>query len=67
MRILGVAFGRVLDWACEGGFGRFVYRMLAWVFGLATAGEVLAHGLTDIAYIYGVLTVGVIVCMYDDN
>lgn len=56
----------IIDRAIDGGFGRLVYRTLAWAFAATAIGEVAAHGVTDMAGILVFLTIGMIVCLYSD-
>jgi UDP-galactopyranose mutase len=56
----------MIDKALDGGFGRLVYRTLAWMFAVAAVGEVAANGVTDMAGILVFLTIAAIVCLYSD-
>lgn len=58
-------FGRVLEWALLGGFGRFVYKTLATGFGFCTVAEIWTNGFTDWAWIYAVLTAGMVANLFD--
>lgn len=67
MKRLSALVWCVLEWAVEGGFGRFVYKTLAWVFLVATVSDVAANGLTYMTWVGGVLVFGMLVGAYGDS
>jgi hypothetical protein len=56
-----------IDWVDDGGFGRFVYKTLAYLAAIAIVAEVATNGLTDTACIYGAVLAGVLVCLYSGD
>lgn len=59
-------FWNVLDWFLLGGFGRFMYRALAYTFAVALVAEIVVNGFTGYAWTMAVLAGGVLVCLFSD-
>jgi hypothetical protein len=56
----------IIDRAIDGGFGRLVYRTLAWTFAATAIGEVAANGVTDLAGVLAFLAIASVVSLYSD-
>jgi sorbitol-specific phosphotransferase system component IIBC len=59
-------FSNMIGRAIDGGFRRLVYRTLAWTFAATAIGEVVAHGVTDLAGVLVFLCIASIVCLCSD-